>query len=202
VDSILSVYCGEGVLPEEWDIDAMTEYFNKVFLPKNLTLFKGMDITRLNRETAKQHILEMAHGLYQKKEEEIESVGQSMREIERILLLRVVDQKWMAHIDAMDQLRQGIGLRAYGQRDPIIEYRREGFDMFEEMICDIQQDTVTMLFHVKVTTKPERREAPKEITPPPKKALDSSGNKVGRNAPCPCGSGKKYKNCCGKEQLS
>ena len=79
-----------------------------------------------------------------------------MREIERILLLRVVDQKWMAHIDAMDQLRQGIGLRAYGQRDPVIEYRREGFDMFDQMIHEIQEDTVTMLYHVKVTTKPKR----------------------------------------------
>ena len=162
-DEILSVYCTEGALPEEWDIEAMTEYFAKVFLPKDKELFHGIDIPSLSRETAKQHILDIAHELYKKKEEEIDAVGQSMREIERILLLRVVDQKWMAHIDAMDQLRQGIGLRAYGQRDPIIEYRREGFDMFEEMIREIQQDTITMLFHVKVTTKPQRREAPKEF---------------------------------------
>ena len=201
VDSIISVYCPDGVLPEEWDVTAMTEYFGKIFLPKGMALFDGMDISDLSREAIKQHVLDIAHEQYKKKEEEIEEVGQSMREIERILLLRVVDQKWMAHIDAMDQLRQGIGLRAYGQRDPIIEYRREGFDMFEEMIHDIQQDTVTMLFHVKVTSRPQRREAPKEITPP-KKMFDSSGNKVGRNAPCPCGSGKKYKNCCGKAQVS
>jgi preprotein translocase subunit SecA len=202
VDSVMSVYCPEGTLPEEWDIDAMTEYFGKLFLPRGKELFHDVKLASLNRESAKAHILSIAHELYAKKEEEIEAAGQSMREIERILLLRVVDQKWMAHIDAMDQLRQGIGLRAYGQRDPIIEYRREGFDMFEDMIREIQQDTVTMLYHVKVTTNPQRREAPKEITPVPKKAVDSSGNKVGRNAPCPCGSGKKYKNCCGQGQLS
>ena len=171
VESIISVYCPDGVLPEEWDVAAMTEYFGKIFLPKGMTLFEGMDISDLSREAIKQHVLDIAHEQYKKKEEEIEAVGQSMREIERILLLRVVDQKWMAHIDAMDQLRQGIGLRAYGQRDPIIEYRREGFDMFEEMIHEIQQDTVTMLFHVKVTTRPQRREAPKEIAPVPKKGI-------------------------------
>lgn len=202
IDSIISVYCGEGVLPEEWDIEGMTEYFGKVFLPKGMKLFEDEQIKNLNRETIKERVLDVAQELYKEKEEEIELVGQSMREIERILLLRVVDQKWMAHIDAMDQLRQGIGLRAYGQRDPIIEYRREGFDMFDEMIRDIQQDTVTMLYHVKVTSNPQRREAPKEITPPPKKVVDSSGNKLGRNAPCPCGSGKKYKNCCGQSELS
>ena len=151
---MIAVYCPDGVLPEEWDVAAMTEYFSRMFLPKGMVLFEGTDVSEMSREDIKQHILDIAHEMYSKREEEIEAVGQSMREIERILLLRVVDQKWMAHIDAMDQLRQGIGLRAYGQRDPIIEYRREGFDMFEEMIRDIQQDTVTMLYHVKVSTKP------------------------------------------------
>jgi preprotein translocase subunit SecA len=197
IDDIFSVYCPEGTYPEEWDISGMTEYFNKVFLPKGDTLFGDIDITELKPETAKDIIKGKARALYQLKEQEIEQSGQSMREIERILLLRVVDQKWMAHIDAMDQLRQGIGLRAYGQRDPVIEYRREGFDMFEQMVHEIQQDTVTMLYHVKITTKPKRSEAPKPIAPP-KKVVDSSGNKVGRNALCPCGSGKKFKNCCGK----
>jgi preprotein translocase subunit SecA len=199
VDDALSVYCPDGALPEEWDVAAMTEYFSKLFLPKSKELFHDVDVASLTRETAKQHILDLAHEMYEQKEAEIGTAGQNMREIERILLLRSVDQKWMAHIDAMDQLRQGIGLRAYGQRDPIIEYRREGYDMFEDMIHEIQQEIITWLYHVKVTSQPQRREAPKEITPAPKKALDSSGNKVGRNAPCPCGSGKKYKNCCGRD---
>ncbi len=199
VGEMVAVYCPANIFPEEWDIDGLTEYLNKVFLPRGMTLFKAEEIEELTPEKAKQGILKTALELYKQKEDEIESGGQSMREIERIILLRVVDEKWMAHIDAMDQLRQGIGLRAYGQRDPIIEYRNEGFDMFEEMVREIQQDTLTMLFHVKLTSKPQQREAPKAVEPP-KKVLDASGNKVGRNSPCPCGSGKKYKNCCGQEQ--
>ncbi len=197
IDEVFPVYCPEGAFPEEWDIDGMTEYFTKLFLPRGKNLFHGENIEKLTHETARIKIHELARELYRQKEEEIEKAGQNMREIERIILLRVVDQKWMAHIDAMDQLRQGIGLRAYGQRDPVIEYRREGFEMFEEMIREIQQDTVMMLYHIKVTTKVQRREAPKAVEPP-KKVVDSSGRKVGRNAPCPCGSGKKYKNCCGQ----
>lgn len=196
IEEITAVYCPANVYPEEWDIAGLTEYFYKVFLPKGEQLFKQDEIDDLTPETAKQKILEKALAFYKLKEEEIEQGGQSMREIERIILLRVVDEKWMAHIDAMDQLRQGIGLRAYGQRDPIIEYRNEGFDMFEEMVREIQQDTITMLFHVKLTSKPIHREAPR-VVEAPKKVLDSSGNKVGRNSPCPCGSGKKFKNCCG-----
>ena len=199
VDDIFPVYCPEGTFPEDWDISGMMEYFSKIFLPKDLTLFKEEDFDKLTHENAKDIIKKTARELYRLKEEEIEQSGQSMREIERILLLRVVDQKWMAHIDAMDQLRQGIGLRAYGNRDPVIEYRREGFEMFEEMIHEIQQDTVTMLYHVKITTKPKQSEAPKPVAPP-KKVTDSSGRKVGRNALCPCGSGKKFKNCCGKTE--
>jgi len=200
VDEVLPVYCPEGVYPEEWDIRGMTEYFSKIFLPRDKELFHGVRIEKLTRAAAKEHILKIAHEQYAQKEREIESAGQSMREVERIVLLRVVDQKWMAHIDAMDQLRQGIGLRAYGQRDPIIEYRKEGFDMFEEMIREIQHDTVTMLYHIKVSTQMQRREPPKPVEVQ-KKMVDSSGNKIGRNAPCPCGSGRKYKNCCGREAI-
>jgi preprotein translocase subunit SecA len=199
IDEIVPVYCPEGVYPEEWDISGMTDYFRRIFLPRDMKLFKEEEIEGLTQQEVKDRIRETARELYRLKEKEIEEGGQNMREIERILLLRAVDTKWMAHIDAMDQLRQGIGLRAFGQRDPIVEYRREGFDMFEEMVRGIQEDTLTMLFHVKLTTKPIHREAPR-IVEAPKKALDSSGHKLGRNAPCPCGSGKKYKNCCGKAQ--
>lgn len=199
IDEIFPVYCPEGALPEEWDIDGMTEYFTKVFLPKDHELFKGISIEDLTHESAKEIIREMALKYYRLKEEEIEAAGQSMREIERIILLRVVDEKWMAHIDAMDQLRQGIGLRALGQRDPIIEYRREGFDMFDEMIHEIQQETVSILYRVKIASQLQRREPPKPVEVQ-KKAVDSSGNKVGRNSACPCGSGLKYKNCCGKDE--
>jgi len=196
IDESFPMYCPEGAFPEDWDLNGLLDYYHKVFLPKNLTLFKKEDIEKLNHKNAIEIIKSTSNELYSLKEAEIETAGQSMRDIERILLLRVVDQKWMAHIDAMDQLRQGIGLRAYGHRDPIVEYRREGFDMFEEMIHEIQDDTVSMIFHVKITSKPKQQEAPKPIV---KKIVDSKGRKVGRNSPCPCGSGKKYKNCCGKQ---
>ena len=193
-DSFL-LYCPEGSFPEDWDTEGLTEYYNKIFLPKDLKLFSDVDREKLDQKTAVESIKKMAYELYELKEKEIEEAGQSMRNIERILLLKVVDQKWMTNIDEMDQLRQGIGLRAYGNRDPVVEYRREGFDMFEAMIHDIQEDTVSMLFHVKITSRPKQQEPPKPIV---KKAVDSKGHKVGRNSPCPCGSGKKYKNCCGR----
>ena len=140
---------------------------------------------------------------YADKEARFAAEGRDMREVERILLLRSVDRHWMDHIDAMDQLRQGIGLRAYGQRDPVIEYKMEGFNMFEEMISNIQQDTVRLLFHVSVKKAPVRREAPKTVEGPASptagvKRTAKAAQKVGRNDPCPCGSGKKYKQCCGK----
>ncbi len=198
IDTIFPVFCPEGSFPEDWDIKGLSDYLHKVFLPKEMQIFKKSQIEELTHKAALEIIHQTANELYSQKEE-IEKSGQSMREIERIILLRVVDRKWMAHIDAMDQLRQGIGLRAYGQRDPVVEYRREGFDMFEEMIREIQEDTVTMLYHVQISSKPVRREAPKPIAPP-KKVVDSSGRKVGRNSPCPCGSGKKFKNCCGSAE--
>jgi len=125
-----------------------------------------------------------------------------MRELERVILLRIVDQKWMDHIDAMDQLRHGIGLRAYGQRDPVIEYKFEGFEMFEEMIKSIQEDSVKFILNSRVDREQplEREKVAEPISAShgdePKKAV-SKGSKVGSNDPCPCGSGKKYKKCCG-----
>jgi preprotein translocase subunit SecA len=127
---------------------------------------------------------------------------ENMREAERVILLRVVDQKWMDHIDAMDQLRQGIGLRAYGQRDPVIEYQMEGFEMFEEMIRSIQEETVRILYNIRIEARVPQRERVAKPTGAshgnsgPKKPV-VKGSKVGRNDPCPCGSGLKYKRCCG-----
>ena len=126
-----------------------------------------------------------------------------MREIERIILLQVVDMKWMDHIDAMDQLRQGIGLRAIGQEDPVRAYQIEGFDMFQDMTNSIQEDTVRYLFRIEKEVVVER----KQVAKPADIDHESGGtgsapakkkDKVGRNDPCPCGSGRKYKKCCGK----
>ena len=140
--------------------------------------------------------------LYEAKETEFPEPEQ-FRELERVVLLKVIDRKWMDHIDDMDQLRQGIGLQAYGQRDPLVEYKMAGFDMFDDMIANIQEDTVRLLYHVKIEQKVEREQVAKvtgtnkdeTATNTPKKRTAA---KVYPNDPCPCGSGKKYKQCCGK----
>ena len=136
--------------------------------------------------------------LYEAKEEEIGA--DTFREAERVFLLRAVDRRWMDHIDAMDQLKQGIGLRSYGQQDPVRAYNNEGFAMFEEMNAGIKDDTLKSLYNVVLRQPVERVKVAKETS-------DNQGNepvvkkqKVGRNDPCPCGSGKKYKKCCGKNE--
>lgn len=152
--------------------------------------------------------------IYKQKEEEITS--EQMRELERVVMLKVVDEKWMNHIDSMDELKNGIGLRAYGQKDPVVQYRLEGFDMFDEMINDIKFDVTKILMHIRQQGEIKRQETVK-ITGEALEAIHSvdggakigtdvdrtvrnDGPKVGRNDPCPCGSGKKYKNCCGRNQ--
>ena len=128
-----------------------------------------------------------------------------MREFERVVILKVIDRKWMDHIDDMDQLRQGIGLQAYGQKDPLVEYKMSGFEMFDEMLSGIQEDTLRLIFHVRVEEKVEREEVAKvtgtnkddTVANAPKKRTEE---KVYPNDPCPCGSGKKYKQCCGRKK--
>ena len=165
------------------------------------------DINAVTEELEKQ-----AHSKYEEKEQEIGS--EQMRELERVVLLKVVDEKWMNHIDSMDELKNGIGLRAYGQQDPVVKYRMEGMDMFEEMTANIKVDVVKILMNIRKQGEVRRQETAK-ITGAALEAINSvdggkainvnenktvvnEGPKVGRNDPCPCGSGKKYKNCCGK----
>ena len=167
------------------------------------------DINAVTEELEKQ-----AHSKYEEKEQEIGS--EQMRELERVVLLKVVDEKWMNHIDSMDELKNGIGLRAYGQQDPVVKYRMEGMDMFEEMTANIKVDVVKILMNIRKQGEVRRQETAK-ITGAALEAINSvdggkainvnenktvvnEGPKVGRNDPCPCGSGKKYKNCCGKNQ--
>lgn len=163
-------------------------------------------------EKISDKLKEEALNIYKQKEEEITS--DQMRELERVVMLKVVDEKWMNHIDSMDELKNGIGLRAYGQKDPVVQYRLEGFDMFDEMINDIKYDVTKILMHIRQQGEVKRQETVK-ITGEALEAIHSvdggakigtdvdrtvrnDGPKVGRNDPCPCGSGKKYKNCCGK----
>ncbi|SHH36958.1 preprotein translocase subunit SecA [Sporanaerobacter acetigenes] len=200
IDGAIEMYSQGSKFPEEWDLEGLENYLENIFLPKGfLTVEK---VQKFSDEELKEEIYKLAEELYKKKEE---GIGEErFREIERIVLLQVVDNKWMDHIDAMDQLRQGIGLRAYGQEDPVRAYQMEGFDMFEEMIKSIQEDTVRFLYHVEMPDKMERKRVAKVMGTNQegedvKQKPIVKGKKIGRNDPCPCGSGKKYKKCCGKD---
>jgi len=199
IDHIIHLYTSESPHPDEWNMNGLIEYAEQIFLPKgalNLTKEQLLDLTK---EELKERLLDIAKKRYEEKEQEVGS--EVMREFERVVMLQVVDRKWMDHIDNMDQLRQGIGLRAYGQRDPVVEYKFEGFDMFEEMIRNIQEDTVRIIYNAHLQQPPKREKVAEPIMAthgdgPAKPVV--KGKKVGRNEPCPCGSGKKYKNCCGQ----
>lgn len=200
-DSIVNLYCSESNNPEDWDLNSLINYAETIMLPKGTLKISDIDLNTITPQKLKSLIHEKAHMLYQQKEQEFGE--EIMRELERRILLRTVDEKWMDHIDNMDQLKYGIGLRAYGQHDPVVEYKREGFEMFDEMINNIQQDTIKMLLHIQkenVTVKREQVAKPTEAShgeSGPKKPKRREAVKVGRNDPCPCGSGKKYKKCCG-----
>ena len=161
------------------------------------------DDLKFGPEGIAEDLKEQAHEAYEMKESQFPD-PEAMREVERVVLLRAVDNKWMAHIDDMDQLRQGIGLQAYGQRDPLVEYRMIGFDMFNEMQQGIIEDTIRLMFHIKVEQKVEREEVAKPMATnrdesAVRKPKQRENKKVYPNDPCPCGSGKKYKNCCGRK---
>jgi len=199
IDRLLDIYAAKEIHPEEWDIKGLSEYLLDIFQLK-YTIEEDR-LENISREDILEMLIEKAQAAYDKKETELGS--DTMRELERYIMLKIVDQKWMDHIDAMDQLREGIGLRAYGQRDPVIEYKFEGYEMFQDMIKNIQEDTLRYLFRVQVKAAPERRQKTYSMSyshnddaekPQPVRKQ----KKIGRNAPCPCGSGKKYKKCCGR----
>jgi len=209
IDKVLSYYIPEGSYPESWDLKALEERFVNIFHPdKKVEVGNVEDLTK---ESLKEIIKNEALRLYDEKEK---LVGEErMRELERIILLQVVDSKWMDHIDAMDQLRQGIGLRAIGQEDPVRAYQIEGFDMFDEMIQSIQEETLNYIygFQVRIEAQPIERKQMVDMDKLEQKGgseTEEEGPKqvktdkvVGRNDLCPCGSGKKYKKCCGKDRV-
>ena len=188
---------------EEWDLNELNELLLPIIPLEPITEESISDVK--NMKELKQHLKEEAVLLYEAKETEFPEIEQ-FRELERVVLLKVIDRKWMDHIDDMDQLRQGIGLQAYGQRDPLVEYKMAGFDMFDDMISSIQEDTIRLLYHVQVEQKVEREQVAKvtgtnkddTAQNTPKKREHA---KVYPNDPCPCGSGKKYKQCCGRKTV-
>ncbi len=204
-------YVGNG---EDVNKEGLLQEIKNIF---NVNSLETLSKKHLNVNEIAEELKEKALQNYDKKAEEIgkEEIG----EVERVVMLKVVDQKWMDHIDAMDELKDGIGLRAYGQKDPVVQYRIEGFDMFDQMVNDIKHDVVKILLNINKVNNVERKQtvkitkqgleqavnALKNSTPKESKEVShmpitNDGPKVGRNDPCPCGSGKKYKNCCGKNQ--
>ena len=179
----------------------------------------SLEDNKLHLDEIIEEVKTKANEKYAQKEEEIGE--EDLRELERVVMLKVVDQKWMDHIDAMDELKDGIGLRAYGQKDPVVQYRIEGFEMFDAMVSDIRTDVVKILLNIHKKDQVQRTEVArvtkesvediarmnigdgsgvKEAKAPNNTPIVNEGPKVGRNDPCPCGSGKKYKNCCGRNQ--
>ena len=200
VENCVDTCISSDIPKEEWDLNELNQLILSM-IPMQAVTPEDVDSVKNNKEL--KHLLkERAVKLYEAKETEFPEPEQ-FRELERVVLLKVIDRKWMDHIDDMDQLRQGIGLQSYGQRDPLVEYKMAGFDMFDEMTASIQEDTIRLLYHVKIEQKVEREQVAKvtgtnkdeSATNTPKKRAAA---KVYPNDPCPCGSGKKYKKCCGK----
>ncbi|MTI85785.1 MAG: preprotein translocase subunit SecA [Firmicutes bacterium] len=197
IQRAVDTYAPEGVYSEEWDFDGLLTYADQVFLPDHeLT---PADLEDMGRDGLRDFLLQTAQEAYSARAEEMGE--EVMREMERMVLLRMVDEKWMDHLDTMDQLREGIGLRAYGQKDPLIEYKFESYQMFENMVASIQEDVVRYVFRVNVVQEPEQKQhnvvENKYAEEGPAQPVRRE-KKVGRNQPCPCGSGKKYKKCCGR----
>ncbi|HIR92599.1 MAG TPA: preprotein translocase subunit SecA [Candidatus Egerieimonas intestinavium] len=200
VDNSVDMCLSDDAESGEWDLQEL----NSVLLPIiPLRVLTPDRVKGMRKNELKQKMKEEAVKLYELKETEFPE-PEHLRELERVILLKVIDQKWMDHIDDMDQLRQGVGLAAYGQRDPKVEYKMAAYEMFDGMINSIQQDTLRLLYHVRVEQKAEREQVAqvtgtnKDETGP-KKPVQRAEKKVYPNDPCPCGSGKKYKQCCGRK---
>ena len=202
VDKFVSLCVSDEQPCTEWDLNELNQILLPVIPIQPVELTESERVSRITKDQLVERLQKEAVEVYEKKEREFPDAEQ-IRELERVVLLKVIDKKWMDHIDDMDQLRQGIGLQAYGNKDPKVEYRISGFDMFDEMTAAIQEDTVKLLTHVQVQQKVEREQVAKvtgtnkddSMAKAPKKREDK---KVYPNDPCPCGSGKKYKQCCGR----
>ena len=215
IDAVVNTIVPQYITEESKDIEGLKKEIFTEFGIESLDILKQ---EKFEAEDVIKELSEKAHNIYNTKSEKF---GESMRELERVITLKIVDEKWMEHIDNMDELKNGVGLRAYAQKDPVVVYRMEGFDMFDEMVYDIQYDVVKLLMHVTERDEGAQRQQTSEITSAklqetsaielvdgkisPKeggidKTIRNEEPKVGRNDPCPCGSGKKYKNCCGRNQ--
>jgi len=201
VEKCVNTSISDDQLPEEWDLNELNNLLLPI-IPLESVTQDSSDLKYTKKNELIQKLKEDAVSLYEAKEADFPEKEQ-LREIERVILLKVIDRKWMDHIDDMDQLRQGIGLQAYGQRDPLVEYKFMGFEMFDEMTDAIREDTVKALMHVRIEQNVEREQVAKVTGTNKDDSVQQgpvrrAGKKIQPNDPCPCGSGKKYKYCCGR----
>ena len=207
IEDNTDMFCA-GDDPKEWNITGLREHFFGYLIGEGELEFDDDELSSVTKDDIKQTLCDKALSIYDGKEELFGS-AEIMREVERVILLRNVDEKWMDHLDAMEELKGSIGLHAYAQRDPVAMYRLQGADMFDEMIADIRESTVRMVLSVMPKPKEEIKRV-QVANPliegfaggkmPARKAPVKKAEKVGRNDPCPCGSGKKYKKCCGQNE--
>jgi preprotein translocase subunit SecA len=198
VSDAVAAYTVGSEYQEEWDLKGLQDFLHPIFLPSNA--FTQEQLLSFTREELKEELVKIASSRYEQQEQQFGE--ENMRELERVILLKTVDTKWIDHIDAMDQLREGIGLRAYGQQDPVQAYQMEGYDMFQQLINSIKEDTVRYILNARVGNLPEREQVAEAVTTNQEDAVRTpvvKEEKIGRNDSCPCGSGKKYKKCCGAE---
>ena len=201
IEKYVNSVINDSQIPEEWNLNELNEILLPM-IPFEPITFDAKRDEGITKDILIQDLKEKALHIYEAKEAEFPEPEQ-IREIERVVILKVTDSRWMDHIDDMDQLRQGIGLQALGQRDPVVEYRLQGYDMFNDMTESIREETVRTLMHVRIEQKVEREQVA-QVTGTNKDDSASNGpvvrknDKISRNAPCPCGSGKKYKYCCGR----
>ena len=206
IDAQMQDYANEKLYPEEWNLDGLIEDAEKIYAPAGQLV--KTELEAMSRDELAGHLKDIAEKGYQ--DRELMFGEANMRELEKVVMLKVVDGKWMEHLDHMNMLREGIGLRAFGQKNPLIEYKIEAYDMFQEMIGKIQEDIANLMYRVSIVTEQQQQledhlknakavhggdEAEETKQQPVVKKED-----IGRNDPCPCGSGKKYKNCCGRDK--
>ncbi len=196
IDDSVNMYLLDDEIHDDWNLQGLKEHLMGIITVDSDFNFTPEELERTSKQDISDQLKERASKIYAKREEELGT--ELIREIERVVLLKVVDQKWMAHIDDMEQLKRGIGLRSFGQRNPVVEYRMEGFEMFDAMVDSIREDTVRMLFTVQVRRQsPPKREQVFKAGAANRGFTARNTKKIGPNDPCPCGSGKKYKKCCG-----
>ena len=200
IENSVNQYLLDDEVHDDWNLAGLKDYLMGLITADGDFNYTPDELEEITKADIIKQLTERADKIYAKREEEIGK--EQLREVERVVLLKVVDEKWMAHIDDMEQLKRGIGLRSYGQKNPVVEYRMEGFEMFDAMVDSIREDTVRMLFTIQVRQQvPKREQVLKPSTSNRGFTARTRGKKIGPNDPCPCGSGKKYKKCCGAPNL-